>query len=138
MSIISYDSEQEVARVPVGDHPQRARVAKVSTAIFGAPAKANRARAKSLTLHVELRAVHRFRLSGRLRMPADVSRAVGCRGVVRLDLRRANKVVARAPARLRSTRSSCVYARTLHAPGRRLVAHARFSGNAALLPLTAR
>jgi hypothetical protein len=136
MSIISYDSEQEVARVPVGDHPQRARVAKVSTAIFGAPAKTNRARAKALTLHVERRAAHRFRLSGRLRMPAGVSRAAGCRGVVRVDLRRANKVVARGPAHLRATRHGCVYSRMLRARGRRLVAHARFVGNDALRPVT--
>ncbi len=139
MSIISYDTEQEVARVPVGDHPQRARVAKVSTAIFGAPPAANRARARSLSLLVKRRAASRFRLSGRLGLPAGVTAAAGCSGIVRVDLRRTNAVVARGAAKLRRTRRGCVYARTLRAHARgQLVANARFTGNTALLPRRAR
>jgi YVTN family beta-propeller protein len=30
LSVISYDTEQEVARIPVGDHPQRARTARIA------------------------------------------------------------------------------------------------------------
>lgn len=30
LSVISYETEQEVARIPVGDHPQRARVGKLA------------------------------------------------------------------------------------------------------------
>jgi YVTN family beta-propeller protein len=140
MSIISYDTEQEVARVPVGDHPQRARVAKVSTAIFGAPAPAARARPRSVSLRVTRRGRSRLRLSGRIGLPPGVDLSRACTGIVRLDLRRSNAVVARAPAKLRSTRSGCVYARTLKAGRARvkLVANARFAGNDALLPRRAR
>ncbi len=35
VSVISYDTEQEVARIPVGDHPQRARTAKVAESVIG-------------------------------------------------------------------------------------------------------
>jgi len=34
VSVISYDTETEVARVPVGDHPQRARTAQVAEAVL--------------------------------------------------------------------------------------------------------
>jgi DNA-binding beta-propeller fold protein YncE len=140
MSILSYDTEQEVARVPVGDHPQRARIAKVSTAIFGAPAPASRARPRSVSLRVTRRGPSRFGLSGRLGLPPGIDSSEACTGIVRLDLRRSNAVVARAPAKLRRTRTGCAYARTLRveqARGR-LVANARFTGNDALLPRRAR
>jgi len=35
VSVISYAAAGEVARIPVGDHPQRARTAKVAESIFG-------------------------------------------------------------------------------------------------------
>jgi YVTN family beta-propeller protein len=35
LSVISYATEQEVARVPVGDHPQRARTARVAESVLG-------------------------------------------------------------------------------------------------------
>jgi YVTN family beta-propeller protein len=35
LSVISYATENEVARVPVGDHPQRARTARVAEAALG-------------------------------------------------------------------------------------------------------
>ncbi|WP_257459538.1 YncE family protein [Archangium lipolyticum] len=34
VSVISYATEQEVARIPVGDHPQRARTAKLAASLF--------------------------------------------------------------------------------------------------------
>ncbi|WP_211242755.1 YncE family protein [Sinimarinibacterium sp. CAU 1509] len=34
ISVISYDSEKEVARFPVGDHPQRARTAQLDRTLF--------------------------------------------------------------------------------------------------------
>ena len=81
-----------------------------------------------------------MRLSGRLRLPAGVTAAAGCTGIVRADLRRNNAVVARRAAKLHRTRRGCRYARTLRLPrGRgKLVANARFTGNAALLPRRAR
>jgi len=136
MSIISYDTEQEVARVPVGDHPQRARIAKASTEIFGAPSPANRGRPRSLSLRVARRPGSRLRLSGRLGLPAGAGSAA-CAGVVRLDLRRSGAVVAQAPARLRPARGRCAYAHTFRVAsqrGRRLVANARFTGSDALAP----
>ena len=150
MSIISYKTEQEVARVPVGYHPQRARTGNVSVDIFGAPPSPNRARPKALSLRVsparDRRAPYRFRLRGRLRMPAGVKAATGCRGVVRVDLRRGGAVVASARAKLRRAGVRCRYARTLRVPAAkvrgerpvRLTAHARFVGNDALAPRPAR
>jgi YVTN family beta-propeller protein len=150
MSIISYATEEEVARVPVGYHPQRARTANVSTEIFGAPPPAGRAGARSLSLRVaplrDRRAPFRFRLSGRLRLPAGVTAARGCKGVVRLDLRRGGAVIAQAGTSLRPARSACVYRRALSVPATaarrrrstRLVAGARFAGNDSLLPKRAR
>ncbi len=35
VSVISYADEREVARIPVGDHPQRMRMGKVRTGLFG-------------------------------------------------------------------------------------------------------
>lgn len=34
ISVISYDTEEEVARIPVGDHPQRARTAQLDRTLF--------------------------------------------------------------------------------------------------------
>jgi YVTN family beta-propeller protein len=135
MSIISYASEQEIARVPVGDHPQRARTARVSTAIFGFP-PANRKRAKRLTLRAKLAGKRKLRLRGRLVLP---KRSKACRGTVRLYVRRGGTIVNVSRTRLRRTRRACVYSRKLRLsreaakPGR-LVANARFVGNDSLLP----
>ena len=42
VSVISYKTEQEVARIPVGDHPQRMRMGKLQVGLLGvgAPSKA--------------------------------------------------------------------------------------------------
>ena len=144
MSIISYETEKEVARVPVGDHPQRARTADVSTAIFGEP-PAQRRKSRPLSLHPRpARNGRTVRLHGRLGLSKGVT---DCSGVVRLDLRRRGAVIARAPVKLRTTKVGCSYAKTLRIPAKlakkarrplRLVAHARFAGNAAVLPRAAK
>jgi DNA-binding beta-propeller fold protein YncE len=143
MSIISYDSEQEVARVPVGDHPQRARVAKVSTEIFGAPASAGRLKPRSLSLHAARIGGRTVRVFGRLALPASVEPRAGCRGIVRVDLRRKAAIVLSLPARLQRRGASCTFARSVRVPARvsrpvRLGVHARFPGNSKLMPARAR
>jgi hypothetical protein len=151
MSIISYDTEEEIARVPVGFHPQRARTAKVSTEIFGAPAPPDRVRAGSLSLVAQpardRRAVApRLRLGGRLALPAGLGAAEACSGRVRLDVRRGPKVIATAVDRLHPAPDGCAYARTVRLPASlargtrpiRLVAGARFVGNQRLLPQRSR
>ena len=48
VSVLSYRKEKEIARIPVGDHPQRMRVGKVRAGLMGTkkPAKRKRARAR--------------------------------------------------------------------------------------------
>jgi len=95
-------------------------------------------RARALTLRAASRG-RRVRLSGRLALPAGVA---ACSGVVRVDVRRAGAVVARAGTKLRAGKRGCTYARTLAIPARaagaRLTAAARFAGNEKLLPHRAR
>jgi YVTN family beta-propeller protein len=136
LAVFDYETEEQVARVPVGDHPQRARTARVSTAIFGAAA-VRRLSPRSLTLRTSLRETG-VRLSGRLRLPTGIAAANGCTGTVRVQLRRQGTVVARAGAALRRSKGQCSYARTLTVArggaSRRMTAHARFAGNGVLLP----
>jgi DNA-binding beta-propeller fold protein YncE len=149
MAVFSYATEKEVARVPVGDHPQRARTANVSTEIFGSPA-ANRLLPPTLSLRAravgaDAAAPLRVDVRGTLALPPTVTLEAGCKGIVRLDLRRAGALKARGPAQLRRNGGACVFARTLAigkaaARGARassFVAHARFAGNAVLLPRVA-
>jgi YVTN family beta-propeller protein len=132
MSIISYDTEQEVARVPVGDHPQRARTARVATSIYGS-APASRVRARVLSLRARRAAARRIRLSGRLGFPASLPSDLACRGSVRLELRRGTRLVAAGTARLRHGSTGCGFTRTLAVPRGRLLARASFAGNTVLL-----
>jgi len=48
VSVISYRKQKEVARIPVGDHPQRMRMGKVRAGLLGTkkPARANKAPAR--------------------------------------------------------------------------------------------
>jgi YVTN family beta-propeller protein len=140
MSILSYETEQEVARVPVGDHPQRARTANVATAIFGAPPQAGRLRPVSLSAKATRVRGGRVRVAGTLRVPEGIPAGAGCRGTVRIDLARRGRVAKRVRAPVRARGARCTYARTVRAPrGRgRLTAQARFGGNEALLPARSR
>ncbi len=127
LSVIDYETEKEIARVPVGYHPQRARTGFVSTEIFGAP-PAQRLRAKGLTLRAKALRGRRVQLSGRL---AGVPRSA-CRGRVVVQLRRGLHTAARASATLSR---SCRFSRRLRvAKGGRLLALARFAGTSAVYP----
>jgi DNA-binding beta-propeller fold protein YncE len=139
ISVISYESEQEVASIPVGYHPQRTRMAKVATAIFGAPSADARQRPGVLSLRAQSAGGRRVRFSGTLALPPGVAPADGCRGSVVIELRRGRAVLARTEAPLRAGRGSCAFKGTIRAPGRgagarRLSARARFDGNGVLLP----
>lgn len=48
VSVISYRKENEITRIPVGDHPQRMRIGKVRAGLLGTkkPAKAKKRLAK--------------------------------------------------------------------------------------------
>ena len=35
VAVFSYDTEKQVARIPVGDHPQRARTARLAKSVLG-------------------------------------------------------------------------------------------------------
>jgi DNA-binding beta-propeller fold protein YncE len=135
MAVFSYDTEKQVARVPVGDHPQRARIANVSTAIFG---PGNRLRPGALSLRARRARRGRVRIRGRLGpLPNTVAAQTGCRGRVRIVLRRGRRRVAGTRVRLRAAGQSCSFARTVRLargkPRRRLKARARFAGNDLLL-----
>ncbi len=120
--------------MPVGDHPQRARTANVSTAIFG---PGIRLRPGALSLRARRGRRGRVRLRGRMGLPDTVAAKTACRGRVRIVLRRGRRRVAGTRVRLRAARQSCSFARTIRlargTPRRRLKARARFTGNDLLL-----
>jgi YVTN family beta-propeller protein len=57
VSVISYETEAEVARIPVGDHPQRMRMGKLATAALAALPPAQGARKPRLRVRVRPRRV---------------------------------------------------------------------------------
>jgi DNA-binding beta-propeller fold protein YncE len=61
VSVVSYDQEKEVAKIPVGRHPQRIRAGKVLTAIVGAPESTKASRAPRLALALKTRTLPRAR-----------------------------------------------------------------------------
>ena len=145
LAVFDYETEQQVARVPVGDHPQRARTARVSDGDLRVAPPAGRPAPRSLTLRAAVRTSGTrtsVRVSGRLRPAAGVTVGEGCRGRVVVQLRRGGKVVSRAGVALRRSPGQCTYARTLRvkrtAAAARMTVHARFAGNSVLLPKRAR
>ena len=89
VSVISYETEKEVARIDVGDHPQRMRMGKVRVADYGAPepaatgtTKACKSR-RAVTLRLKRSGIRSVRATaGGKRIPA---RRLGGRRV-RVDL----------------------------------------------------
>jgi hypothetical protein len=109
------------------------------------PAEPPAARAGRLSASVtparELRAPFRFRISGRLTLPSGVARSAGCRGTVRLRVKRGSTVIRTKRLALRA---NCTYAtvtsfanRRLFPRSSRLTFEARFLGNARVLPRNA-
>jgi len=86
---------------------------------------------------------YRFRIRGRVKLPSGVRKADGCRGEVRVRIKRKgrSRTVTRARAKVRR---SCRFSRRVRLGGRRLGRRGtlrftvRFRGNALLLPKTVR
>ena len=125
VSAISYESEQEVARIPVGDHPQRMRMGTIATPALATlpPARGKGARKPRLRVRVRPRRV-------------KAGRPVTLR--VRVTARRAG---ARVPVQRARVRVAGRHARTnrkgaaLHA--QRLPARCGAIGCAPVMPATA-
>src|SRR4051794_30238015 len=66
VSVVSYAQEREVAKIPVGRHPQRIRAGQVQTAIVGAPAAGAKPRAPRLAVTVRTRTIPRARRRAKL------------------------------------------------------------------------
>jgi hypothetical protein len=102
VSVVSYDSAREIARIAVGDHPQRMRMGKLAAGLLGTP----RARRPKLAVNASLRRV-RVRRPFTLRAVVTVRRGgqlVPVQGA-RLRLAGARATTnARGQARLRKRR----------------------------------
>jgi hypothetical protein len=80
-----------------------------------------------------------FKVTGRIALPAGVSKAEGCKGTVKLTLLRGKKVIATKTATVRGTCAFQVKGsikRSRVKSAKRLKLRLAFSGNAALAPLT--
>jgi DNA-binding beta-propeller fold protein YncE len=84
VSVISYDEEREIAKIPVGRHPQRIRAGKVLESIVGG---ASGTAAKALPVRVMSTKLHTTRPSLRLASSAPVTKLTA-------RLRRAGKTYA--------------------------------------------
>jgi hypothetical protein len=102
VSVVSYDSEREIARIPVGDHPQRMRMGKLAGGLLG-----TRAAVKARLIIAAARRRFRARRPFRLRVVVTTrrdGRLVPVRGA-RLRLAGARAITdARGRARLRKRR----------------------------------
>ncbi|MCW3065571.1 MAG: serine/threonine protein kinase, partial [Solirubrobacterales bacterium] len=123
VSVVSYDQAKEVARIPVGDHPQRIRAGKL--VVPGTGTASSRRAPSSLSLRARRLSGARFRFTGRLGVPTGVPAATGCAGKVRIELRRGGKVVASSSARLRRRNASCTFAYVTRSRRGGLTARAR-------------
>ena len=95
VAAISYETEEEVARIPVGDHPQRMRMGRIATAALAAlpPAHGEGAREPRLRVRVRPRRVRAGRpVTLRVRVTAR-------RGGARVPVRDARVSVAGKRAR---------------------------------------
>ncbi len=95
VSVISYETEEEVARIPVGDHPQRMRMGTIATPALAtlAPAQGDGARKPRLRVRVRPRRVKAGRpVTLRVRVTAR-------RAGARVPVRRARVRVAGKHAR---------------------------------------
>jgi hypothetical protein len=100
---------------------------------------------RKLTLTVKPKsdaaAPYRYQASGKLTLPAGVTKKAGCKGTVTITVKHGKKVVATVRAKLTK---ACVYKGTASIKGRKLSGHgslklgASFGGNAALASKSAK
>ncbi len=103
----------------------------------GAPALSRKGKLSSkVTPSRDTKAPFRFRTSGTLTLPAGVTKLAGCKGSVRIDIKRATKRISRRTVKLSrscsySSRTTFRSRKTLGS-SKRLTIRARFLGNTAV------